>query len=171
MKKYLYAAALVAWCGFSVRADDFNVITRTSSQYDVENGDYVHKLGAGIIIGEPTGGSVKYWLNRNMAVDGAAGWSTHDHSSLYFQGDLLWHQFGLFPINEGRLPLYIGVGGLVRFRDDHRDDQAGVRVPVGVSYMFENTPVDVFAEVAPTLDVAPEARGEITGGVGIRFWF
>jgi hypothetical protein len=37
--------------------------------------------------------------------------------------------------------------------------------------MFDNAPVDVFAEIAPAVDVSPDVRGEITGGVGIRYWF
>lgn len=176
MKKYIYSAVLLATCGlcgFQARADDATAsasVTKSSNSYDSMD-DYVHKLGAGIILGEPTGASVKYWLNRTMAVDGAAGWSTHDHSDFYLHSDLLWHNFDVFPVKEGRLPVYIGVGGLVRFRDDHYDDQVGVRLPVGVSYMFENAPVDVFAEVAPAIDVTPYVRGEVTGGVGVRFWF
>lgn len=170
MRKYIYTAALVALCGFSLSADDSATMTKKSSTFESMD-DYVHRFGAGIIIGEPTGASVKYWLNSKMAVDGAAGWSTHDHSNLFLQGDLLWHNFEVFPVPQGRLPLYIGAGGFVRFRDDNRDNQAGVRVPVGVSYMFENAPVDIFAEIAPALDLTPDIRGEITGGIGVRFWF
>jgi len=59
----------------------------------------------------------------------------------------------------------------VRFRDHNHDDEVGIRVPVGLSYMFDNAPIDVFAEIAPAIDVTPDVRGEITGGVGVRFWF
>jgi hypothetical protein len=37
--------------------------------------------------------------------------------------------------------------------------------------MFENAPVDIFAELGPAVDVSPNVHGEITGGVGIRYWF
>jgi hypothetical protein len=37
--------------------------------------------------------------------------------------------------------------------------------------MFENAPVDVFMEVGPALDIAPVVRGEVTGGIGVRYWF
>jgi hypothetical protein len=47
----------------------------------------------------------------------------------------------------------------------------GVRVPVGLSYIFDDAPVDIFVEIAPTIDFVPDVRGEITGGIGIRFWF
>jgi hypothetical protein len=90
---------------------------------------------------------------------------------LYLHGDVLWHDFDLIPVSQGRLPLYFGVGGLVRVRDDNYNNQIGVRAPVGLSYMFDNLPVDVFVEVAPAIDLTPAVRGEVTGGIGIRYWF
>jgi hypothetical protein len=132
--------------------------------------DMAGKFGVGLIIGEPTGASVKYFLNDTIAVDAAAGWSTHDHTDFYTHGDILWHCFNLIPVQRGRLPVYFGVGALARFRDHNEDNQVGIRAPIGVSYLFDNVPIDVFAEIAPAIDVAPSVRGEVTGGVGVRFW-
>ena len=170
MKKGLYALILIALGSISGHADEPATLSKNPHP-DISTQDYAGKLGVGIILGEPTGGSVKYWLNDTMALDGAVGWSSHDHSDLYMHSDVLWHNFDLIPVSRGRLPVYIGVGGLFRVRDDNRDNQAGVRVPVGISYMFDNAPIDVFAEIGPALDVTPDVRGEMTGGVGIRFWF
>lgn len=133
--------------------------------------DYAGKFGLGIIIGEPTGLSAKLWLNDRMAVDAAAGWSLHDDSDFYLHSDFLYHKFDLIPVSSGRMPFYFGAGGFVRFRDEDRDNQAGIRVPVGVSYMFEKTPVDIFAEFAPGIDLTPSTRCDFTGGIGMRFWF
>jgi len=170
MKKYFIAAVLTALCGMSARADESSALTKsTSSTGSADN--YAGTLGAGLIVGEPTGGSIKYWFNDTLAIDGAVGWSSHNHTDLYVHSDVLWHNFDVFPVSKGRLPLYFGVGGLLRFRDDNKDNQVGVRVPVGVSYMFDNLPLDVFAEIGPAIDVAPDVKGEITGGVGIRYWF
>ena len=177
MKKIIFFAAAAGLCGFSLRADEpamsntnLNSLNRYASPtYSTD--DYVGKFGAGIILGEPTGASLKYWLNETMAVDGAFGLSSHDNTDLYLQGDVLWHNFDLIPVSQGRLPVYFGVGGLARFRDHNRDNEVGVRVPVGLSYMFENAPVDIFVEIAPAIDFTPDARGEITGGIGIRYWF
>jgi len=168
MKVFLIIAALTAGVESGVCADQTVV---SSNNATADNFNYAGKLGAGIIIGEPTGGSVKYWLNDTLALDGAVGWSLHDHSDLYVHSDVLWHDFYLIPVPQGRLPLYFGVGGLARFRDNHYDNEVGVRVPVGLSYMFDNAPVDIFVEVAPAVDVAPDIRTELTGGIGIRYWF
>lgn len=175
MKKTLTVAALTIVCAVSARSQNSTAIaTNNSSRPTAISSTYSGRFGAGIILGEPTGASLKYWLNDRLAIDGAIGASFHDDgdddSSLYLHGDLLYHNFDLIPVSKGRLPVYIGGGALVRFRDDE-DNQVGVRIPVGLSYMFDNAPVDIFAEIAPTIDVAPDVRGEITGGIGIRFWF
>jgi len=131
MKKYFIAAVLTALCGMSARADESSALTKsTSSTGSADN--YAGTLGAGLIVGEPTGGSIKYWFNDTLAIDGAVGWSTHNHTDLYVHSDVLWHNFDVFPVSKGRLPLYFGVGGLLRFRDDNKDNQVGVRVPVDV---------------------------------------
>ncbi|MBU6409520.1 MAG: hypothetical protein KGR98_03940, partial [Verrucomicrobia bacterium] len=111
------------------------------------------RIGVGLILGEPVGVSAKYWLNDVMAVDAAAGVSSHSHSDLYVHADVLWHNFNVFNFAPvmGRMPLYFGVGGLLRFRNHGEGNDAGIRVPVGVSYMFDNIPVDIFAEIAPAI--------------------
>jgi hypothetical protein len=133
-----------------------------------------HPFGVGIILGQPTGASVKYWLNDTLAIDGAIGASFNDDedndTEFYVHSDVLWHNFDLLPVPKGRLPVYFGVGGLLRFRDNE-DNQFGIRIPVGVSYMFDNAPIDVFVEIAPAIDLTPDVSGEVTGGIGIRFWF
>ena len=155
---------------FCVRADETMPLTNAAPSVSTAS-NMAGRFGAGIILGEPTGADLKYWLNDTMAVDGAVGWSTHDNSDLYLHSDVLWHKFDLISVPQGRLPVYFGVGGLVRFRDDHHGNDVGVRVPVGVSYIFDQLPVDIFAEIGPAIDVAPNVHGEITGGVGLRYWF
>ena len=167
---FLYAMTLATLCGLSARADESATLSKNTTTPDLSE-SYAGRLGAGITVGEPIGASLKYWFNDTLAIDGAIGWSSHDNTDLYVHSDVLWHNFDLIPVSKGRLPLYFGVGGLIRFRDDNNDNQVGVRVPVGLSYMFENAPVDVFVEIAPALDVAPDVQGEVTGGIGIRYWF
>jgi hypothetical protein len=122
MKKTLIATVLATLFGLFARADETMVTTTNAAPTAYSANDYSGKLGAGIIIGEPTGASLKYWLNDTMALDGAVGWSYRRHSDLYLHSDILWHDFDLIPVSQGQLPLYFGVGGLVRFRDDNRDN-------------------------------------------------
>lgn len=173
MKTIVYTAAVAVLCGLSVRADESMSTTTTLSKYDSSgiSENYAGRLGAGVMFGEPVGGTLKYWLTDQFALDAAAGWSPRSDSYLYLHSDVLWHNFNLIPVQEGRLPVYIGVGGFARFRNHDRDDQAGIRLPIGISYMFKEVPVDIFAEIAPAIDLTPSVRGDFTGGFGIRYWF
>jgi hypothetical protein len=164
-----FVTALIACCGLSARADEQSQLDKTSHPAD-STMDYAGKFGIGLMIGEPTGLSAKYFLNDTLALDAAAGASLHDNSDFYVHSDLLFHKFDLIPVSRGHLPVYIGGGVFARFRD-RPDDQFGVRVPIGVSYMFEQAPVDIFMEIAPGVDLSPSVRADITGGVGVRFWF
>lgn len=172
MKKTLIAALLAILSTVAAHSADSTAIN-TNSSSSAWSGEE-HRFGAGIILGDPTGVSLKYWLNDTMAIDGALGASFNDDddndSEFYMHADVLWHNFDLLKVPKGRLPVYFGVGGLLRFRDDE-DNQLGVRIPVGLSYMFDDLPIDIFAEIGPAIDVVPDVRGEVTGGIGIRFWF
>jgi hypothetical protein len=138
---------------------------------DYSASDYANHLGIGLQVGEPLGVNAKYWLNDTFAVDGAVGWSPQSYSAAEIHADFLVHDFDLVTPDEGKLPFYIGGGILGRFRNQGRSDLAGLRFPVGVSYMFDSCPIDVFAEVAPQIIFAPFVRGGITADVGFRFWF
>ncbi len=132
--------------------------------------DLEGKFGAGLVVGEPTGPTAKYWLNDTFAIDGTVGWSLQDDDSIFVNADVLWHDFDLIPATRGRSAVYFGVGPGIEFRR-HDDNRFGARAPVGISYMLDNKPVDVFVEIAPILDVSPDLRGDFNAGMGIRFWF
>ncbi len=173
MKKTLIAATLATLCGVCALADNAGVLTtNTTPAVATESmSGMAGKFGAGLIAGEPTGGSAKYWFTDKLAIDGAFGWSAHEHTDLYLHSDILWHNFDLIPVSQGAMPVYFGAGGLLRFRNSGEDDQFGIRAPVGVSYLFDKAPVEIFAEIGPALDLTPAVRGEVTGGIGFRYWF
>jgi len=47
----------------------------------------------------------------------------------------------------------------------------GIRFPVGVAYLFDDAPVDLFLEVAPTLDLVPGTYLDFDAGLGVRYYF
>jgi hypothetical protein len=51
------------------------------------------------------------------------------------------------------------------------DSQAGIRFPIGLSWLAERVPVELFAEIVPVLEFAPDTDGDIDGGVGVRYYF
>jgi hypothetical protein len=174
MKKLVLITTAVIALDFAASAADMtssdaNTNPTYVSGFGSENNPN-HRLGVGLIVGEPTGLSLKYFMNDTLALDGALGWSFRDEPDLYLHSDFLWHKFDLINVPQAQLPFYVGVGGWAKFRDPE-DNQAGLRFPIGVSCIFDNLPLDVFAEIAPTLEVTPSTRGGITGGIGARWWF
>jgi len=134
-------------------------------------------LGVGVIVGEPTGLSLKYWLDDEHAVDGAAAWSFWDHDGFQIHADYLWHNFDLIDPGSlsGKLPVYYGVGARLKLEDDERrhdgDTVFGIRVPLGISYLFADAPFDLFAEVVPVLDLSPDVDLDINLAIGVRVYF
>jgi hypothetical protein len=127
-------------------------------------------LGAGVMLGEPTGVSLKYWLSETSAIDGVIGWSFSDRDDFQVHSDYLYHLFDVIPIESGRLPLYFGGGLRYKLRDG-RDDLFGIRAVAGLSYHFDDLPIDIFFEAGPILDVAPDVDVRYTVGIGARYWF
>ncbi|HEY3761109.1 MAG TPA: hypothetical protein VGN23_05125 [Verrucomicrobiae bacterium] len=151
-------------------AQDMSTNQVSSQMPPLPLNDFAHSLSAGLMVGEPTGPTVKYFLTDVLAVDGAFGWSPFPHADMEFHADILYHDFNLIHVDEGRLPVYVGAGAFVRFRHN-ADNQGGIRIPFGISYMFQDIPVDIFAEVGPAIVLTPDVRGEIVGGIGARYRF
>lgn len=125
-------------------------------------------FGAGVMLGEPIGANFKAWLSDKTAIDGGVGYANYDDEGLQLHSDYLWHSFDLLSAGSGRLPVYYGFGARLKFADD---THVGLRGPVGLSYMLDNIPVDIFAEVAPILDFTPNWRVEWNAFIGARYWF
>jgi hypothetical protein len=125
-------------------------------------------FGLGVILGEPTGLSGKYWTSSNNAIDAGLAWSFRHDGFLHVHADYLWH-FPLHTETDERFTFYTGVGG--RFGIVSHDALVGVRVVGGFAFWPKNTPLDIFAEIAPIIDLAPATELSANGGVGIRFFF
>jgi hypothetical protein len=124
-------------------------------------------IGAGVIIGEPTGFSFKTWVSSHDAVDAGISWSL-SYGWFHIHADYLRHVFDLIPVDKGQLPLYFGIGAKVGFGGDVF---IGARVPVGLDYMFDGVPLDIFLEIVPGLAILPDTKLDMGGGIGIRYWF
>jgi hypothetical protein len=135
-------------------------------------------FGLGIVAGEPTGISLKNWQGRTTALDGAIAWSFAGHDFIQLHGDYLSHNFSLLKVEKGQLPFYYGIGGRLKLikidnKRDDRDDQTrvGVRIPLGLAYLFEKVMLDLFVEVVPVLDLVPETAFDLNAAIGLRYFF
>jgi len=124
-------------------------------------------VGAGVIIGDPFGPTLKYWTANQQAIDIGLGF---DNDPVLY-ADYLWHNFQLIPSAAGvKIAPYIGVGPRFQFRR-HDDDTFGFRVPLGVTFFLPQAPIELYAELVPVFQVSPNTDGNLDGGVGIRIYF
>lgn len=128
-------------------------------------------IGVGFMVGEPTGLSFKSWTGGNNALDLGVAWSLGRYDAINIHADYLWHNYEVIggDVDSGSLPLYYGIGGRVILAEN--DAILGARVPVGLNYLFEDSPIGLFIEVAPIFNIAPSTDFDVDGGVGIRYYF
>jgi hypothetical protein len=128
-------------------------------------------FGIGVVLGEPSGISGKYWLSEHTAVDGAFGYSFGDRYR--FSVDYLVHTNAF---DSPEFPLYYGVGGAMAgdrgyLTKSRRGDFAlGARGVIGVSYLFKRAPLDAFLEIAPIIFIAPPIGLSMDFCFGVRVY-
>lgn len=125
-------------------------------------------IGVGLIVGEPTGISGKYWTGSTTAFDAGLAWSFIDENAFQIHADYIFHNMRLITISDGKLPFYYGIGARLKTASDI---QLGVRVPIGLAYLFQNVPIDIFIEVVPILDLIPKTDFQISIALGARYFF
>jgi len=127
-------------------------------------------FGMGVLLGEPSGLSMKWWTGLRSAWAAGVGYSLKDDADLHGHVDYLWHKVRDLGSDQPRLPLYYGIGARYR-ANDVGEDSVGIRIPIGLEYLFANSSFDVFFEIVPVLDVVPELDFDANLGVGARYFF
>jgi hypothetical protein len=128
------------------------------------------KLGLGVIAGEPTGITGKFLLDSASGIDAGVGWKTSGDNEFHIYGDYLYHLYDIIDVPKGNLPFYFG-GGLRYVDREKKDDKFGIRIPVGIEYLFENISLGAFFELVPILNLDPDTDFDLEAGIGIRFFF
>jgi len=122
-------------------------------------------LGFGLAMGQPMGVTAKYWTSSTTAFDAFAGY--HFNKNFDLHADYLWHSYSSFDIWRGRLPIYAGLGPRINLGND---SHLGVRIPVGISYLFPTDPLEAYVEMAPVVRLVTSLGWDIDGQVGIRLY-
>lgn len=127
------------------------------------------KVGIGVMIGEPTGITFKKWSSATTAFDLGLAWSIGRYDALHVHADYLWHNAGIFAeVDEGSLMPYVGIGGRLIFLEE--DARLGLRIPLGINYLFGEAPLEIYLEVAPVVNLVPDTDFDMTGNVGVRVY-
>jgi hypothetical protein len=83
--------------------------------------------------------------------------------------DYLWHSFNVISSTE-RFPLYYGIGGRINTGAGYNSSVA-VRGVIGIAWMPHETPIDVFLELVPSLQLTSSTGFAIDAGLGARYFF
>jgi len=146
------------------------------------NGPGGKNWGFGIVLGDPTGLTVKYWTNRENAFNFYIGDSYF--GSPRIGTDYTWH-FDVFKSNV--VELYAGPGAVIGFGKGKKfwykdydgdkfyarsDSDLGIAIRgmVGVNVIPERTPIEIYLELGPLVGIIPEFGSTFEGAIGIRFY-
>ncbi len=122
-------------------------------------------LGLGVVLGSPTGLTMKYYLSPIHAFD--LGIASDGDTNLY--ADYLWHGWNTFAQpDKGRLGAYLGLGAAIR---NHHDSELALRTVGGASYWFAGAPLEAFFELVPTFPLVHSGGMDLNAGLGIRYYF
>lgn len=124
----------------------------------------------GIATGSETGVNFKLFTGKTTAYSGTFS-KTSDYE--YANLNYLLHDHTYF--SNPSVSIYYGLGiknkNIYDEKDGDKEDEQGIRIPFGATYIFKKTPFDLFLEFAPELTVSPESKFEFSTFIGGRFWF
>lgn len=133
------------------------------------------RFGLGVVIGEPTGISMKWWRSSTRAIDAGLGWSITDNnndfqkSRFHLHLDFVRHSFDAINAPE-RIPVYYGLGASIA-GESEKESSLALRGVVGIAWQPIRTPIDIFVELAPSFQVIPSTTFYLNAGLGLRFFF
>ncbi|MCX8051884.1 MAG: hypothetical protein N3B17_08345 [Chlorobi bacterium] len=134
--------------------------------------------GFGIVLGDPTGLTLKHWVARDQAIAASLGGSYFGSPRIGV--DYLWH-FNAFRSSivmlYGDAGVAIGFGKGVRWWGDRgykyydRDEtRIGVRGMFGVNVLPRGVPLEIFLELGPLVTIAPGFGSSVDVALGMRFY-
>lgn len=138
------------------------LISTTANAQDTNGG----KTGLGVMIGEPTGITLKSWFNQTNSIDAGLAWSLSGNDAIYIHADYQWHKW--LDVEQGSLAFFYGLGGRAIFAND---TFFGARIPLGLTYLAPEAPLEFYLEVAPVINLIPDTDGDADGGIGVRYYF
>lgn len=156
------------------------IITGTITNNSYSQSPESKNFGFGILLGDPTGVTLKFWTQKENAL-------VFDIGASYFGSpridiDYLWH-FDAFRSNIAKL--YAGLGGVLGigegkgfyYTEHHgfyfRSDNGiglGVRGVFGIDVIPRNSPLEFFLEAGLLVGLSPSFGSAGDVGIGMRFY-
>ncbi len=122
------------------------------------------RIGLGAQVGQPTGITVKYYLNRDIAVDALAAWG-FDRSVFS-----TLHASYEYIIPDSPLGFFLGPGLHAGRRSINGSPSArfGLSALAGLNYFTQR--FEIFLQARPNFELIPDSRVRIGGAAGMRYY-
>lgn len=133
------------------------------------------KNGIGLILGTPdTGISIKFMNSGYRHFNGAVAWSSGNDNKneagyLHLHADYIFKKWRIFERQATNFNTFLGAG--LQLRTGPGDETFGVRIPLGLSYTFDEVPIDTFIELVPLIGLIPDTDFDVDAAFAIRFLF
>ena len=134
------------------------------------------KNGIGLILGTPDAGiSIKFMNSSYRHFNGAVAWSSGNDKNdnndgyLHLHADYIFKKWKIFDRSATNFNTFLGAG--LQLRTGPGDETFGVRIPLGLSYTFNEVPIDAFIELVPHIGLIPDTDFGIDAAFAIRFLF
>lgn len=127
-----------------------------------------NNLELGIVLGNPTGLNGSYSFGGE-SLDITLGWWKYGAD---FNLSYLFHNRTDIRFGNSNLACYYGPRlrlGTREYESEENNTTLGIHINLGANYIFNNTPLNLFAEIAPGIVLVPKTGIDICGGIGIRY--
>lgn len=127
-------------------------------------------LGANLF--SPTGANIKVTFNESVAFTGVVSFNLNDYNNqLGLQANIIKNgDKNQFNLESGLLRSYFGGGVNLHFPEFGKSS-FGLRVPVGIEYLLEGQPLEIYMDIAPSLDLSPNTGFYFGSSMGVRYYF
>ena len=132
------------------------------------------RVGVGFMIGVPTGVSAQLKLTSKTAINGALSYD-FIQGWILVGGDLRYIG-GTF--HRGQGAFYWGVGGMMSLNEEIKGTRSSsassgiiARLPLGIEYRLNRSPLQGFVEIVPSLMVFPRLTISLKAALGLRYHF
>lgn len=122
-------------------------------------------IGVGVMFGEPSGFTAKFWTAYNEAFVTSVGVSRFDNIRLGL--DYLWH-FNAF--RSDVVGLYVGPGVAVGAIHNSSEDRVGARGVLGMNIVPRSTALEIFLEAGPLVTLSPSLKSSMDVAAGLRIY-
>ena len=126
-------------------------------------------LGAQLF--SPTGITAKATLSKNAAITGLIGFNINEfNNTISLQTNLILNgNKDSFNIESGFLRSYYGIGVNFIFQENS-DAGIGFRVPLGIQYELQDQPLEIYMDIAPTINIEPNSAFFLSSSMGFRYF-